>query len=205
MRFDLENIDAIVTDLDGTLYDKHGIAAKLILRDLVHLPYLLAERLARRRLRGQSFGSAEAFYNVYFQEMARNMLFRPAQAQRWYNTTYLPCMVDIIGKHYGVRSWVPELISQCKKRHIPIVVYSDYDFVREKLQVLHLDEKDFAFVISAPSLGGLKPSKESAMQILERLGAKAERTLFIGDRYDTDAASAIAVGAKYQLINTEEK
>ncbi|MBQ9339697.1 MAG: HAD family hydrolase [Paludibacteraceae bacterium] len=205
MKFELDNIDVVVSDLDGTLYDKRHIAARLIKRDIRHLHYLLSERLARKHLRGKSFGSADAFYSAYFEEMARGRMFTADDARRWYADTYMPTMVDIIRKHYTVQNWVPELIRECKERQVPIVVYSDYDFVSEKLQALHLDEKNFAFVVSAPSLGGLKPSKESAMAIINRLGAKAERTLFLGDRDDTDGGSARAVGAKCQLIKNTDK
>ena len=200
MTFDLKNIDAVITDLDGTLYDKPYMALRLVLRDVLHLPYLVAERLARRKLRGQSFSSAEAFYDVYFREMAHHQLFSPAGARRWYKETYLPTMTDIIRRHYTLRPWVPQFIQRCKELNIPIVVYSDYDFVKEKLMALKLDESNFAFAVSSPSLGGLKPAKASSQQILNILGVKAERTLFIGDRDDTDGATARAVGAKFYLI-----
>ena len=53
----------------------------------------------------------------------------------------------------------------------------------------------FDFVLSAPFLGGLKPSKECAEEIAKRLNIPPAHCLFVGDRDDTDGESARAFAA----------
>ena len=63
-----------------------------------------------------------------------------------------------------------------------------------------IDPASFDLLVSAPQLGALKPSEPNAQRVLELLQADPETTLFVGDRYDKDAATANAVGAKYLIV-----
>ena len=55
---------AIIFDLDGTLYDKSGLAMRLVWSQLQRgsLSLLKREREVRKELRGQHFESEEVFY-----------------------------------------------------------------------------------------------------------------------------------------------
>lgn len=199
-----ETVQAVVLDLDGTLYDKRHLARRLVLRHLCALSLLAAEQNARKQLKGKNFGSEAAFYDHFFRQMSHAHLYTVRVARWWYFRVYMPSMVRIIGRRYRLNAWVEPLMAACRERHIRLAVYSDYGCVPEKLAALGLRADMFDLAVSAPELGGLKPAAESAARVVEMLRVPAENCLFVGDRNDTDGASARAVGAEFFLIENHQ-
>ncbi len=109
-------------------------------------------------------------------------------------------MAELIGQYQPRRENVLELVAECHQRQIPIAIYSDYGAVAEKLNALKVDPKQFDRIITAPDLGGLKPTKVCAQRVLELMNAQPETTLFIGDRDEKDGAAARSVGARFLHI-----
>ncbi len=196
----LNDVKTVVLDLDGTLYDKRGLAARLTACLWWCLPVLAAERLSRRNMHYLQFTSEEEFYSHFFAMMSLGHLWTAGMAAWWHRRIYMPLMVQLIGKTCKKRQEALDIIEACKARGLKMAIYSDYGCVEEKLRVLNIDSKQFELLISAPELGSLKPSEDCARQVLEMLGADPQTTLFVGDRWDTDGASAMAVGAKFYLI-----
>lgn len=196
----LKGIETVIFDLDGTLYNKRGLAQRMVARLWWCLPLLASERLARRNMHYVQYASEDEFFGVFFATMARGHWWGPGIAARWYHHVYLPTMIRLIAKHHPARPEALALIEECKAQGIRLAIYSDYGSVKEKLKALHIDPQPFELMVSAPELGALKPSEPCARRVLEMLGAKAETTLFVGDREDKDGASAKAVGAKFLLI-----
>jgi HAD superfamily hydrolase (TIGR01549 family) len=112
----------------------------------------------------------------------------------------MPQMVRLIGKHHHAGDWVMPFIQQCCSQGIKLVVLSDYGHAEDKLQALGLSPTLFDWVVSAPELGGLKPSPQLLHQVAQQMGVAVEKCLVIGDREDTDGAMARATGAQFQLI-----
>ncbi len=193
-------VRAVVFDLDGTLYDKCRLPLYVVLHNLWALPLLAAERRTRKQLRGQYFGTEKAFYDTFFATMCRGHLFSERIARWWCFRYYLPSMVRIIHRHCRLNEGVEQWLAVCKERQIPMVVYSDYGCVKEKLRAIGLATEAFAGIVSSPELGGLKPAKQCAEQVLARLQVPAQSCLFIGDRKDTDGASALAIRAPFALV-----
>lgn len=175
----LSGVQAVVFDLDGTLYDKRGLAKRMVRRLWWCLPLMLTDRLAKGRV------------------------WRWIVSTRWHRKVYLKTMTELIEKHCPRREEVIELAQTAHRMGLKTAIYSDYGAVEEKLETLKVDTENFDLLITAPELGGLKPSKECAMQVLERLGAKPETTLFVGDRDEKDGAAARSVGAKFLWVNGE--
>jgi len=196
----LRDIKTVVFDLDGTLYDKTGLANRMVKRLWWCLPLLVSERLARRNAHYVQFASAEEFYGFFFSTMARGHWWGAGIAGRWYDHVYLPAMVRLIARYHKPRPEAMALIEECKREGKKMAIYSDYGCVIDKLEALGIDPQQFELLVSAPEMGALKPSAESARRVLEILGAEPETTLFVGDRDDKDGASARAVGAKFLLI-----
>lgn len=171
-----DKIEAVVLDLDGTLYDKRGLAGRMVRRLWWCLPLLAADR------------------------MARGQFWLAIVRTHWHRHVYLPTMVDLIGKFHHPRPEALHLIEECKKQGIKMAVYSDYGCVAEKLAALHIDASQFEVLVDAPSLGLLKPSAKAAQRVLEMLGAAPQKTLFVGDRDEKDGKAARGVGAKFLLI-----
>lgn len=196
----LNGIKTVVFDLDGTLYDKRGLAARMVSRLWWCLPLLAAERFARRNAHYVQFASEEEFFGWFFATMARGHWWGPAIARRWYQYVYLPTMVRLIRKYQPVRPEVVSLMEECKARGLQMVIYSDYGSVLEKLEALGVDTQPFALMVAAPQLGALKPSEHCARRVLEMVQAQPETTLFVGDREEKDGLSAKNVGARFWLI-----
>lgn len=173
----LNGVKNVVLDLDGTLYNKQGLARRLVRRLWWSLPLLAVDRLAK------------------------GACWRWVVRTRWYRRIYLPTMVRMIGEGCSVREEVLHFISECRRKQIPVAVYSDYAFVADKLRVLRIDAEQFALLIDSPTLGARKPSKEAAMKLLSMLHAEPDTTLFVGDREDTDGETARLVGAQFLLVN----
>jgi FMN phosphatase YigB (HAD superfamily) len=188
---------AIIFDLDGTLYDKSGLARRLILKQLRRgrLGMLKREREVRKELRGGHFESEEAFYSAFFARFER-----PELARRWYFEEYMPDMVAILRKHYRIAPWVETTMPGLRSKGCKIVVFSDYGCVREKLSAIGFNLAWADFVFDAPSLGGLKPCKESFENICREIRLRPSDCLMVGDREDTDGAGARSVGMPFKQI-----
>ena len=175
----LSGVQAVVFDLDGTLYDKRGLAKRMVRRLWWCLPLMLTDR------------------------MAKGVVWRWIVGTKWHRKVYLKTMTELIEKHCPRREEVIELAQIAHRMGLKTAIYSDYGAVEEKLEALKVDKKIFDVWVTAPELGGLKPSKKCAMQVLERLGAKPETTLFVGDRDEKDGAAARSVGAGFLLVNND--
>lgn len=197
----LNGIKTVIFDLDGTLYDKTGLAKRMVRHLWWCLPMLAAERLARRNAHYVQFASEEEFFDFFFTTMSRGHWWSASIAATWYNTVYMPTMLRLIRRHHHARQEAMTLIEQAKAKGLQIAVYSDYGCVVEKLEALQIDPQNFDLMIAAPQLGALKPSEPCARRVLEMLNAHPETTLFVGDRDDKDGQSARNVGAKFLLIN----
>lgn len=196
----LSGVKTVVFDLDGTLYNKRGLAQQLMTRLWWCLPLLAAERLARRNMHYMQFASEEEFFEAFFATMSRGHWWGPMVAATWYCDIYLPMMVRLIKRHHPLRPEALALIEEAQEQGLQMAVFSDYGCVVDKLEALGLDPKIFDVTVAAPSFGALKPAEQCTRRLLELLNAAPETTLFVGDRDDKDGAAARAVGAKFLLI-----
>jgi len=173
----LDNIQTVIFDMDGTFYDKHGLAKRMVRRLWWCLPLMIVDRVAKGRVWSWIVHT------------------------RWHRRVYLPTMVKLIAETCPRREEVVSLLYKVQSQGMRTAIYSDYGCVEEKLQVLGIDPKGFDLIITAPELGGLKPTKACAEEVLKRLGVKAGTTLFVGDRDEKDGEAARRVGARFLLIS----
>ena len=129
----LKGVKTVIFDLDGTIYDKSGLAKRMVSRLWWCLPFLAAERLARRNMHYVQFATEEDFYRAFFKTMARGHFWGRLTAATWYVDVYLPTMVRLIHRYHKPRPKVMALIEQCKARGLQMAIYSDYGAVAEKL------------------------------------------------------------------------
>lgn len=190
----------VILDLDGTIYDKRGLAFRMIINDLVELPLLAKERRVRKSMRGRWFNTKEAFYDAFYAAMVHRRLCTVSFMRWWYTTCYMPLMVEILQKHYKPRPWVLPFLQQCRELGVRVVLLSDYDAGKEKLEALGVDSAYFDWIISAPELGGLKPARQLIAAVTGRMQVAPAHCLVIGDREDTDGAMARSAGVPFVLV-----
>lgn len=195
-----DNIQVVVLDVDGTLYNKKHLSLRMIMHGLCHIGKMRAERTTRAQFKGKWIGDKDTFYQQYFAQMAAERRFSAQQAQTWYDQQYMPLMVKMIGQYHPIGDWVQPFIATCRDKGIKIVVLSDYDHVNEKLLALKLSPTLFDWVVSAPELGGLKPAVPLLQTIAKKMKVKVSDCLVIGDRDDTDGAMAKAAGASFYKV-----
>lgn len=196
-----EKIDAVVFDLDGTVYDNKGLPFHLIKCNLTRLLTLQSERWARKAIKNIDFGTPEAVYKALFERMAAICRSKNVEKyERWFHGTYIPQMTAIMALYYEPRPLFRELVEALHAQDIKVFVYSDYEAVAEKLTALQLDVKLFDGLLDAAQTGGLKPCKEAFGRMLETFGCNAATTLMVGDRDDTDGEGARSVGMPFYNV-----
>ena len=188
---------AVIFDLDGTLYDKSGLARRLVWSHLQRgrLSLLKREREVRKELRDKHFDSEEAFYDAFFARFAR-----PELARYWYFEEYMPDMVAILRKHYRIAPWVENTMLELRAQGLKVAVFSDYGFVQQKLEAIGFRLSWADYICDAPELGGLKPCKKSFDKICQTLQVQPSDCLMMGDRYDTDGKGARNIGMAFELV-----
>lgn len=197
---DCKETQAIVFDLDGTLYNKRFLPMRLLFSDLKHCRLLLAERQFRKQHYGEFFGSKSSFYNALYQHIAKKCGITVVEAEQWYEDKYMPLTIDILKNHYKVASYCVPLLFELQKQGIKLAVLSDYGYVEEKMQAIGLSPVFFKICASCPDMGGLKPNQEVMQMLLQKLNTEPEHTLMIGDRFDTDGLSAQRCGIKFLKV-----
>ncbi len=196
----LADCQCVVFDLDGTLYNKRLLPLRMVLADWKHLGLLKSERAARKQLAGKYFGSSDELYKMLFSVMSQLSGKPVEEVKKWYDRVYMPTMIDVLKNHYKPASYTSELLAYLKKENIRTVVFSDYDCIKEKLRAIGLSTNDFAYIYSAPDMGGLKPCKEAFENMLAHIEIEPKQALMIGDRLDTDGAGANNVGMPFYQI-----
>ena len=197
----MAEIKAVIFDLDGTLYNKSHLHIHIILNQLLRgkLFILKREREVRAKLRGMHFESEEAFYDNFFKNIGKK------NARNWYFDCYMPQMAKVLRKHYHLAPWVKEYIMPLREKGVKIVVFSDYGFVEEKLDAIGFERQWADYLFDAPSLGGLKPCRESFLGVCEKIGIEPQHCLMVGDRDDTDGAGAKSVGMQFAKVQKASK
>ena len=89
------------------------------------------------------------------------------------------------------------MLRSLNSRGVKAAVFSDYGFVKEKLDALGIDPGLFDGLYDAASLGGLKPCRKSFLKVIDSLGVRPEEALMVGDRSDTDGAGALGCGMQF--------
>lgn len=200
----IEKISAVIFDLDGTLYNNKWLPLRLVLADLPKVMTLVAERKARKAIKGIDYQNEEGVFNALFSKIAeyRNN-YSVQKAAEWYKERYMPAQVAVLALYFSPRPCVDELLKSLREQGVKTILYSDYDFAEEKLEALNIDPALFDHIVSAPELGGLKPCRQSIERLIDRYGLDSATTLMVGDRDDTDGETARCAGLDFYNVKTQ--
>lgn len=202
----ISRFDALIVDVDGTLYHLLPLRAGMAIRltfDLLRHPGDLP--LFRALLYFRKIRKKPEYINTGMEEQLR---CSAGKFKRSYEQTYEyisrwlfvePIRVIPTHKDNAIVGFVNDLKKTGKK----IVIYSDYP-ADDKLGVLGVTY-DHVFYPGSGIPDVLKPSSEAMKTILDSVGADPERVLYIGDDDTKDGASARIAGTAYLNVRALRK
>ena len=195
---DWDDIQLVIFDVDGTLYNQHLLrtlmARDLLLhtvlkRDLRVFSLLRAFRHIRERLGEQEAGN---FQQVSLSETAAAVGGSPeavgATVTEWIEARPLPYMARC--RYPGVI----ELFAGLRRQGKTIGILSDYP-ARAKLAALGL-VADLVVSAGDEGVGFLKPHTRGLELLLAGAGVGAQATVLIGDRVERDGLVARRLGVR---------
>lgn len=200
MRIGDIDFNAVIFDLDGTLYCNKGLKKKLILRSIrnLHTTYLMNK--TRKELMGVDFKSKEEFFNNFFKRIAGTKAEKQKKIEKWYKTDFYHVFVKLLRTNFKSRNNLNKLLKKLKDNNVKLAVLSDYGHVEERLDALKIDKTLFEIMASSEEYGVLKPCKRPLIDIADKLNVRTEKVLIVGDRDDTDGESARMAKMNYILI-----
>lgn len=205
----LENIQAVIFDFDGTLYDFKGLPKNLCLSSIPNLLKINAVQKTRKQMKGKDFSTPKEYQNHFFSLLKELGKFKSVEiAEEWYKKLYMLKMIQVLERKYTKRNSVEVLFRFLKSKNIKIAIYSDYGMLKERLLAVDFDEKFLSenvdLILSSEDFGCLKPAKKGFLEVVKKLEVNSENCLMIGDRFDTDGVGALNSGMMYIEIKTHK-
>lgn len=198
-----DGIRAVIFDFDGTLYHPKGMKKRLVLSSIFHLSLVLRDRKFRRIYKGVDFGSADEFRRAYVYFLADGKKSSFEKVSSWKNKVYMPSMTRILEKGFPARSDIFEVFNKLHEQGIKTAVFSDYDFVPERVAAIGADGIS-GNLFSSEELGLLKPCPRGFFEIARILDVAPSEVLVVGDRDDTDGQGARNCGMKFiHILNKD--
>lgn len=204
-------MQAVFFDLDGTLYNKKGLAKRIVADALLRgrlsedgswrpfscLRLLMLERSERRKLAGLDTGTVG--YDTLFKAISQRCAFSVDAVRAWYYGWYMKTMVSELEAHYRLDAEVMRKAEEFKAQGVKLAVLSDYGCVESKLRAIGGSPEFFDALLDAPSLGGFKPAGCVFRAACQVLGVNPAECEMFGDRPDTDGG-CVSAGMKFVHI-----
>lgn len=208
----LNNVKAIVFDVDGTLYPQRPLRMRILFElatqfarkpasQLRTLKVLRAYRKAHELARtNRSDDTAERLQLCIASELSgEDREFVERSVREWFQHRPLRHLKAVL---------YPDLIAllrQAREHGIRLGVLSDYPAV-EKLSAMGIIEYFDAVVSSHDeSVGYLKPHPRGLQTCLRQLAVQPGQSLYVGDRADVDLPCAASAHAQFVLFGKSTK
>lgn len=212
---------AVVFDLDNTLYYAKGLKRQVLLATLntgiPQLSRLGAFGAARAELAGVGFDHGAALLEELATRAAvrrRSLAERHSghvpdervhDYRRWYEQQFYDVFLSTLHRFHHTPQKVDEVLHELKHNNINLFCYSDYSMITDRLEAIGLDPGLFDAVYSGEKLGALKPSVGGIVRAAAETGLDMKSILMVGDRNDTDGASADKAGCDFFKIHTDNQ
>jgi HAD superfamily hydrolase (TIGR01509 family) len=212
MNVDPRLLQAIVFDVDGTLYRQAGLRRAMmfrLLREMALRPgsgvatfrALRAYRHAQELLRGTEVDGdlAAAQLRLASERSGQSEAMVTRVVARWMEHEPLALLGRFVDP--ALRAF----LVAARSRGLALGVFSDYP-AASKLGAMGLTEF-FSVVVAAQdaAVNRFKPHPSGLAEALRRLGAPPDRALYVGDRHDVDAAVARALGVPCVIVGGRGK
>jgi putative hydrolase of the HAD superfamily len=203
----LKNIQLVVFDLDGTLYDQRKLRRRLYFLflfnlflgkiDIPDLRIVAEFRKQREKHKGCSSASLEEDQFGWCVEKTGMPVkkIKETVEKLMFN---LPLRLLKKALYPNVVSFIDLL----RQNAIKTAVYSDYPVV-EKLSALGI-KVDRTFCSTHKNIAQLKPSKKGLDTICEVFKCDTNKAVYIGDREDTDGESARMAGVSFIKVHSKQ-
>lgn len=187
-------IEAVIFDFDGTLYDNTKMPLRLISASPFSMFKMKKDRTARKQLKGIFFGTEEKYLQKYDSFVS----------SKWHMEKYLPLMTKVLAKKYKARPGVEQVFEALRNGGVKTAILSDYALLEKRLAAVGLGglAGKVDFMAASQELGGLKPAGEVFAKVCEALGVEEGKILVVGDRADTDGKGAEVAGMKFVRVRT---
>lgn len=203
----LDHLEAVAFDLDSTL-SYYPFSTQDVLREALH-------RVGEKDLLADVAGAAER-YNAAWPEAERRcnsiletrialwamLLDRPIDSL----CRQLALAYDEIRQEGGVELFpgVRQMLSSLRSKYrVGLLTNGSAEMQRPKLEHLGIASA-FDAVVLAGEEGVYKPASEVFDILLDRLNAKAEVTLFVGDSYEMDIVGAHRAGMRTAWVKPDD-
>jgi HAD superfamily hydrolase (TIGR01509 family) len=189
---DLDRVQGVIFDVDGTLYDQGALRRKMLqrivsahwirpLRLVRVMRALQAYRKAHEDLRNQVY-SADSHLALAAAKCGYTAAEMRLTVGQWFDRAPL----DLLSA--CVHSGLPQFLTLLSELRIHCGVFSDYP-VGDKLSAMGL-RQFFSHVLCAADVGRQKPDPTGILAVARQMGFAPERMLYIGDRsIDLEAAA----------------
>lgn len=185
----LTGYQAIIVDMDGTLYYQKPVRLAMLRKMIIHF-WRLSDFLIiwkYRKLFEQGLNEEE--------RMARLPKRAPRVIQEWMLERALPYV-----QKYRDGELI-ELLEKVASKSVTVIVYSDYP-VQEKLSAMCFSPEQY---YSAADLGAMKPEASKLIRVLIAQDINPKNCLVIGDRYEKDGKLAENMDADCLILPGEKK
>lgn len=196
----IENCEAVIFDLDGTLYNKKRIALNMMIKLWKTIPVLQKANRARKEFKGRDFHTGEEFHHSFYANIAEDHVLPEKSVEIWYQKTFYPVFINTLKRKYKARKDINKFLKELSEK-MPLAVLSDYAFVKERLRALDISDEIFTVIASSEEFGVLKPSSRPLLNMAEELGVSPKKVLVVGDRADTDGEAAQLAGMMFYQIS----
>lgn len=200
-------IQAIVLDLDGTLYSRAHVRSRMLLelaREFVRHPgrqyhvgrFLYAYRKAQEELRRLESSDAGDQLSLACRRTGADPAWARAVVDEWMDQRPLRFLAR------AIRPDLSTFLAAARRRGIRLGLCSDYPADR-KLHALGIRDA-FDAVVSAhdPSVKRFKPDPAGLLTVMAALDARPNSVVYVGDRPDVDAEAARRAGVRAFILSS---
>jgi FMN phosphatase YigB (HAD superfamily) len=203
----LSKYKLFIFDLDGTLYDQRKLRRILLQKiflGLISFKYSLSDLRIIQEFRTQrEFHKGYASKNIETEQYqwcadALNLPLEMVRQKIEYFMLHLPL------KHiFKTRYQNVELFFDLpRKLDIKTAIFSDYP-IEEKMKSLKLRADYYQYSLGE-DIAQLKPNSKALLKICNEMNYSPDEALFIGDRDDTDGASARSAGIDFIKVDLDQ-